>query len=353
MKTLFARNILLAAAAFGALVSCGKNGGKVQEPSVRLLTDMVQVDAAGGTASIGYEIQNPVDGQRLAAVADADWAGTFEDAGDGSLTFVVAANAEPEERSCKVSVSYEGAAGVEFTVVQAGAAEQPSEISFGLSYEVDGTAVRMSVVPSEKDVYYYYDVVAVSELGEDTPEAVEAYCRDQLALILKGYESWGVSVPEALADFASKGDTSFRFPDLEQECDYYGYAYALDASAAMASDVTYSGFKTAKVEPSDNVLDITVSDVTTTSAVLTIKPSNEDQYTFLVTFADDFEGMADEEILMMLVDGFELQPVTGMIDRETVGGMEPGTNYVVFAFGYQGGMATTGLFKSYFATPLE
>lgn len=298
-----------------------------------------------------YSITNPTEGQTVSALPSEDWVNSFNYDTDGMICFNVDRNLS-EERTCTVSVIYGEAEPASFTVVQK-AAEGPSGSDFTLSYEIDGTAVTMTVIPSDNNIHYYFDVVAAEDLESDSQEGMEAYCQEQLDLIMSGYDSWGYSIEEAIADFCSKGEDSFRYADLKQETAYYGYAYAVGDDGTIASGITYSTFETGKIEPSDLILEIKVYDITAYSATLDIIPSNEDQYTFLITYADDFAGMADEEILMMLIDGFWLQPLTGPVSGETIGDIEPGTNYAVYAFGYQGGMATTQLFKEEFSTPLK
>lgn len=354
MKTLIGR-LTIAAATTALMLSalaCNEKENEAKVPSLTINEKTVTIEAAGGIAGISYTLDNPIEGSTVNASAAMDWVNTFDCSTEGSITFIVDENTSAEERSCEVTVTYNGMPEPgKFSVVQKGASsEEPDGPTFILSYEVDGTAVDMTVVPSDTDIYYYFDVVSTDELDSDTPDGIRAFCQEQLESIMQGYGSWGYSTTEAIADFCSKGEDSFRFPDLEQDCQYYGYAFAVDNNAEIASEISYSSFETGTVGQSDLVLDIQVTGITENAALLSITPSNDDQYTFIVTYYDDFAGMADEEIVMMLIDGFWLQPVTGPISNEPIDGLEPGVNYAVYAFGYQGGMATTSLFKAEFTT---
>lgn len=355
MKTIIGRLTIATAATALMLSTFACNEKETEVPSLTINEQTVTVDATGGIAGITYTLDNPIEGSTVNASADMEWVNTFDCSTEGTITFTVDANTSAEERSCEVTVTYNGIPEPgKFTVVQKGASsEEPDGPTFTISYEVDGTAVDMTVIPSDTDIYYYFDVVSTDELDSDTPDGIRAFCQEQLEMIMQGYESWGYSTTEAIADFCSKGEDSFRFPDLEQDCQYYGYAFAVDNNAEIASEISYSSFETGSVGQSDLVLDIQVSGITANTAVLSITPSNDDQYTFIVTYSDDFAGMADEEIVMMLIDGYWLQPVTGAISGESIDGLEPGVNYAVYAFGYQGGTATTSLFKKEFSTPTK
>lgn len=354
MKTLIGKLTITAALMLSA-IACNENEKEAEAPSLTINEQTVTVDASGGSAGISYTLDNPVEGSTVNASAAMEWVNTFDCSTEGTITFIVDANTSAEERSCEVTVTYNGIQEPgKFTVIQKGTSSvEPDDPTFTLSYKVDGTAVDMTVVPSDTDIYYYFDVVATDELESDTPDGIRTFCQEQLDLIIQGYESWGYSIPEAIADFCSVGEDSFRFPDLKQESAYYGYAFAVDDNACISSGISYSGFETEKVEQSDLVLEINVYDITAYSAMMDIIPSNDDQYTFILTPADDFAGMADEEILMMLLDGFWLQPVTGPVEKENIIDLYPDTSYAVYAFGYQGGMATTSLYTEIFTTPAE
>lgn len=66
--------------------------------------------------------------------------------------------------------------------------------------------------------------------------------------------------------------------------------------------------------------------------------------------ADDFAGMADEEIVMMLIDGFWLQPVTVLSSgsRSETSSRPQTISYTHSDI--RGGMATTSLFKKEFTS---
>lgn len=105
------------------------------------------------------------------------------------------------------------------------------------------------------------------------------------------------------------------------------------------------------VGPSDNVLDISVSGITSTSATISISTTNNDPYRFVITSAKELEGMDDRQIIDLCVSLPEGQynsgsgPVKGLIDN-----LEPSTEYSVLACGVEAGTATTGLFSKNFTT---
>lgn len=135
---------IMAVTAVLSVISCDKNGQESGTPSISLSQQTVTVDAGGGAASIGYSISGPAGGLTVSAHASEDWVNSFDYDTDGTISFNVDENLS-EERSCTVSVEYGDAEPASFTVLQK-AAEAQSGYDFTLSYEIDGTAVTMSVV---------------------------------------------------------------------------------------------------------------------------------------------------------------------------------------------------------------
>ena len=81
----------------------------VSEPDV--------VASSGGEVSVTYTVDNPVAGKTVSAVAADGWVNGFDYSTAGTIKFNVDANSG-EARSTKVTVSYDGAADVDFTVSQ-------------------------------------------------------------------------------------------------------------------------------------------------------------------------------------------------------------------------------------------
>lgn len=222
------------------------------------------------------------------------------------------------------------------------------DVEFGVVPHVDGTSVTLDVTPVDYDGNWAAFAFKTSDLDPD--ESLFSLCteamREQIGI-------WSIIyTPEQLLEkFCKTGEQSIMFSDLQAESDYTIAVVAVNESVEVNSEPSTVSVTTGAVTPSDNVLDITVSGITSTSATISISTTNDDPYRFVITSAKELEGMDDRQIIDLCVSLPEGQynsgsgPVKGLIDN-----LEPSTEYSVLACGVEAGTATTGLFSKNFTT---
>ncbi|HIZ87244.1 MAG TPA: hypothetical protein IAC03_03675 [Candidatus Coprenecus pullistercoris] len=108
-----------------AAVSCtDDNNESVDSTSASVIvidtTVIEAVPAGGGTLSVSYVIESPVEGVKVEAVSPAVWLGTPNTSVDGIITFDVERNTG-EWREGSVTVMYGSAESLTFTITQYGA----------------------------------------------------------------------------------------------------------------------------------------------------------------------------------------------------------------------------------------
>lgn len=86
-------------------------------PVLSIEKSTVEVSVEGGSYSVAYSVENAVEGVGPVATTEAEWVTELK-AEAGAISFVVEANEEFEPREAKVTVAYEGAKSVEFSVKQ-------------------------------------------------------------------------------------------------------------------------------------------------------------------------------------------------------------------------------------------
>ena len=102
--------------------------------------------------------------------------------------------------------------------------------------------------------------------------------------------------------------------------------------------------------PEEMVLDIAVTDITAYRAQLTVTPSEDEPYACLFIAASQMaEFDNDAESIAYLVEYFDPAIFEGEYSEE-LQPLMPDTEYMVIAFGYDGGVATTELFTYTFTS---
>lgn len=99
-----------------------KNVDDIKPTFVLTSAEILEFSAEAATGEISYKLENPVEGQAVAATADVEWINNFE-YGE-KVTFAVEANEATEAREGKVTVTYTTLS-FEVTVKQAGKVLEP------------------------------------------------------------------------------------------------------------------------------------------------------------------------------------------------------------------------------------
>lgn len=246
---------------------------------------------------------------------------------------------------------------------------KPEKINVEFTMEteiVDGCLVKADVVPVGGFTGdYYFDVlnenlinsyIEDSLMGEflSTPELVVEYwwsksvqsmMQDMSAdQIIANYTCQGTN-----PDGSSKSHYEF---ELLANSTYYLFAYAMEGNAFCCSTPQIVKIETGNVSMSDNVITPAVSKVTARTATFTFTPSNDDYYVAGWEKASDWAtyGNNDAERQDYLIHNLDYYLLSG-VNSTNVLNLEADTEYVLYAFGSRGGVATTSqIFTETFKT---
>lgn len=238
---------------------------------------------------------------------------------------------------------------------------------FTFSAEAVGPRV-FAEVTSSTTADYYFDVMSETQLEEVAAYGFtkEAYIQYWWATIVANLtHKEGLSTAAIVAQNTCQGmNTETNQPrskwtyDLLAETTYYLFAFNMDENALCVTTPKLYKFTTGKVEPSDNQLTITVSDVTSYRATVTIDATYEKseenyRHAYIVDIAtlEDWKkfGATDEARMKYIAQNTEYEYMWG---DNPIGftNLEAETDYVVYAFGLYGGVPTTQLWTSQFKT---
>lgn len=226
---------------------------------------------------------------------------------------------------------------------------QMIDVSFDVNLEISGAAVTMSVDPGSYEDWYYMNIIEGLDPEQvDMVQACYQFFYEDIAL----YVGLGMDPETILLVSCIQGETSETY-NLEPEKEYVAVVFAVDGTPQLCSVPFYEVFQTEKVEPSDNIITMTTTDVTAHTATLNITTTNNDSYVWVQTDPVSFEGYTDEEILQMIIDYYSIYEVYTGNRTEKLSGLSADKDYMILAFGYSGCTVTTPLFKHIFTTPEE
>ena len=230
---------------------------------------------------------------------------------------------------------------------------EKKEVDFNMTYEiVDGCMVVADVTPIGYTGDYYFDVLNSIQVQDyldnmdflnDEPRVVEYWWANAVQEMMKD-----MSNAEIVANFTCVGNyadgtskSHFEF-ELLANHDYYLFAFAMEENGLCCSTPKVVKLTTGDVAMSDNVITPSVSKLTSRTATFSFTTTNDDYYVAGWQKASDWAtyGSNDAERQEYLIHNMDYNLLSGNVSTSVID-LEPETDYVLYAFGSRGGVATT------------
>ena len=222
-----------------------------------------------------------------------------------------------------------------------------NDVEFTISAIADSNFVDINIMPGKYEGYYFVNIVEIDEAMTDAE--IDKTVKAEWAQMRYIYhEQFELGYDEIPAELCWQGVFANRV-EMNANENYVVYAFTIDDRALLNSKVAFTRVRTGEVAPSDNILNIQVSDVRAYSAFVTINPTNDDGYAVAAWGADELADMTQEELIEVLC--MEAGGTVNGVIEAPLEGLLPDTEYRIFAFGFQGGVMTTNLYEASFRTP--
>lgn len=175
--------------------------------------------------------------------------------------------------------------------------------------DITAKGATITVTPVDSTVTYYWDVLEATEAAKLTDEQVGASLKEYLEEAVEYYKQY-YGYDATLADFLLKGENSYSYTKLESNTEYTVVAIALDANGASSGKAARKNFKTLELKedpvPADMTFEIAASDITFSSANITVNPSNTTAtYYWNIYKTAEIAGMSDEELCAAIKEDIE------------------------------------------------
>lgn len=229
-----------------------------------------------------------------------------------------------------------------------------TEFDVSLSNDGSGT-LSVKIDPSDDDKWYYFGV-AQYEWESITEEKIlhdeQGYFDSHFFMLMT--DPANSEMPELSSLMPSTFFKGAVEQDITLEYPKEGgllYAFVVDDSARIVSKEVYMQEFQAYTTASDNRIALDVTEITASGAKWSTTVTNDDPYVVLYGKTSDYQGLDNRAIVERLLaePGIDGGIKSGDASGE-ISGLEAGTAYTVFAFGYEDGEATTDLVRYDFYT---
>lgn len=246
-------------------------------------------------------------------------------------------------------------------------AVEKSDCTFEVATEVVDNSVTISVVPSDKEIYWYlctmpksnYDYYVNDENGYQMSEGYfyEYYFQQDI----NAYRGAGYTDQQIIDALIHRGDLQLQASGLNEFTDYYILVAGLimdSEGIVICTDIAKHSYTTEAAAKSAMTFEIEVWDVKQMEASFRITPSNNnDKYCAL---CQPWDGVSTaDEVMHKIVDQWGgwmeiMADDKGMVEHSGSSAMRlpaADTDYYIIAFGYDGGITTDAYMKTFRTLP--
>lgn len=231
--------LLILLAFVTSMIACKKEQPEEQlSPVILLGQTEITLDADGAAVSIGYMIDNPVDGEKISVSSDAEWL-NFSTAKVRAIEFTATPNGTGQERTAEVTVSYKDAEPVTITVSQL-CFESPITLTVS---DVSATGITFSVITSDPELTWM-PMVSFKEYFDSYASDDELFEGD-LEYYRYLADIYEVSLQEFLTEMVATGtQENIFYGQLDPLTEYTLYVYGISLDGRRTTEIVSHSFKT-------------------------------------------------------------------------------------------------------------
>lgn len=221
--------------------------------------------------------------------------------------------------------------------------EEAYHIPFTMKvYDVTSVSATVEVEPYDTDAPYYMDIITAADFAQAQKYGFDDY----MTYLLETMEAnTGKGRQEVIEMISSYGNDGFIITTLNPETEYVAVAVGISETGMTRTEVVCEAFTTLEPTVSGNVIEISASDITATTATINVAVSNEDPYILAIEPSNCVRRLTGEELADYIIQsniawgGLEQMTYSGNTQIEYEG--KAGWEYSVIAFGYEGGAVTS------------
>jgi hypothetical protein len=228
------------------------------------------------------------------------------------------------------------------------------DITVEFSVSEEDHVISFDAIPSYTGVPYFCHYTTERELEQwkemyGTTDLKTLIQKGSINSLLAGLMDVGfMSGPEDFyLFFNSTGKIRGNYFPCKASTKYIFFAAKWNEQCELVGEVSTYEYTSQPVEPSNNVITLSVGEITQSSAEVIATTTNSDTYTIMPVKTSDLVGKSKEEIFDFIDRNYYLDEFVFSGDKNRVfSSLEPSTDYTFVAFGYKAKSMTTEDFST-------
>lgn len=267
--------------------------------------------------------------------------------GDQTGLTVSGLAAETDYYAYAVGLSTSGEMTTEFVKAQF-TSEPLGTFDATLEVTVDGPDAVVKVIPADETEGWYQ--IVFDGQGHANADMI-ASAQGQIEGTIQLYGMFGTPREDIVGMLTEYGTQEMSY-ELKATSDYTAAAFTIDANGYISSNPAIKEFATDEVAMSDNQISMDITSNNGRRVEYTVNTTNNDPYVFFTyQYTGTWTEMTDQQIIDYILENEDVSNYTRRGSVSTYNeGLRQQTDFMVFAFGIDGGVVTTELFRMPFTT---
>ena len=228
-----------------------------------------------------------------------------------------------------------------------------NDVTYEFDIKINRAIADISITPSHEGVAYFNNLITREDFeayGGDINKAADAV----IAKIIDDYAAWDYTLAETFEYNTDYVATNYQFEAMANT-EYVAFAFKWNERCERLSEVSYKWFSIGSIPPSNNKLQMTISNVTQSTFYVNIKTTNNDPYAIIAIPSIEIAKMRnDAAIFDYILEHYGTSFLYNYIFEGDIegefSGMEADTEYAVLLFGYEAGVLTTPITRENITT---
>ena len=228
-----------------------------------------------------------------------------------------------------------------------------NDVTYEFDIKINRAIADISITPSHEGVAYFNNLITREDFeayGGDINKAADAV----IAKIIDDYAAWDYTLAETFEYNTDYVATNYQFEAMANT-EYVAFAFKWNERCERLSEVSYKWFSIGSIPPSNNKLQMTISNVTQSTFYVDIKTTNNDPYAIIAIPSIEIAKMRnDAAIFDYILKNYGTSFLYNYIFEGDIegefSGMEADTEYAVLLFGYEAGVLTTPITRENITT---